>query len=169
MLDPKQKVAATNLLNNIRNMLLESPVAHRATNALVGAGAGYLGANLANTIIPDQYDINPLLAAGVGAVGGGVFPLRRGVSDQDVWASPPSRESVANAQAAAANQAAYNQRYGQAGNPAIAPRLPGSRPSLDEKLQALDDAMASSNPRSLQQFAQSYPSNSDPWDDLEIY
>lgn len=140
MLDPKQKVAATNFLNNVRNMLVESPVAHRATNALVGAGAGYLGANLANTIIPDQYDINPLLAAGVGAVGGGVFPLRRGVSDQDVWASPPSRESVANAQAAAANQAAYNQRYGQAGSPAITSRLSGTRPSL-----------------------------SDPWDDLEIY
>ncbi len=168
MLDPKQKVAATNLLNNVRNMLLESPAAQRGTQALLSAGAGYLGANLANTIIPDQYDINPLLAASVAAVGGGVFPLKRGASNQDVWASPPSRESVANAQAAAANQAAYNQRYGQTGSPAITSRLPGTRPSLDEKLQALGNAMAGSDPRSLQQFAQNH-SDSGPWDDLEIY
>lgn len=62
---------AVQMLEGLRSFIINSPKAQSAVAGLGGAAAGYIGTQVANSFIPDEYDIDPLaVAAGAGVYGG---------------------------------------------------------------------------------------------------
>ena len=61
---------AVNMLEGLRSFIINNPKAQSTIAGLGSAATGYIGTQVANSFIPDQYDIDPLaVAAGAGVYG----------------------------------------------------------------------------------------------------
>ncbi len=74
MLNPQQKAAASNFLDSVRTTLINSPTARSVAGGAMGYLGGQAAGAVANTILPNQYDIDPNLLAGLSAGYGAFHP-----------------------------------------------------------------------------------------------
>ena len=74
MLNPEQKAAAANLLDNVRNTLINNSAARSVAGGVGGYLGGQIAGAVANTILPNQFDVDPNLLAGLGAGYGAFHP-----------------------------------------------------------------------------------------------